>query len=93
MAFLCRSLTRQHPNVGPLALVQAVIPHMVARKKGKIVNVGSVTGFCPTPWAGVYASSKAALHAMTDVLRWEIRLYCRSASPSYYEFLPRQVGR
>jgi short-subunit dehydrogenase len=50
-------------------LIQAVVPHMVAKGKGKIVNVGSITGFAAGPFAGAYISSKAALHCSTDALR------------------------
>jgi len=54
-------------------LAQAVIPHMAARKKGLVINVGSVSGEVPTPFVGHYAAAKAALHAVTEVLNMECR--------------------
>ncbi|KAE8680668.1 Integrase-type DNA-binding superfamily protein [Hibiscus syriacus] len=60
-------------TLGQLRMVQQVVPHMASRRQGIIVNVGSVVGKVPTPWAGSYCSSKAAVHAMTNTLRVELR--------------------
>jgi len=58
--------------VGPVALVQAVVPHMARRRRGRIVNIGSVAGVTTTPFSGAYSASKAALHALDEALRMEL---------------------
>src|SRR4051794_40850225 len=58
--------------VGVVALTQALVPGMVARRDGCIVNVGSVSGIMPTPFSGAYCASKAAVHALSDALRMEL---------------------
>lgn len=56
----------------PLELARAVLPLMVSRKRGSIVNIGSVSGILTTPFAGAYCASKAALHALSDAMRMEL---------------------
>lgn len=60
-------------TLGQLRLVQQVVPYMASQRRGSIVNVGSVVGRVSTPWAGSYCSSKAAVHAMSNTLRVELR--------------------
>lgn len=56
----------------PMALARAVLPDMIARRSGLIVNVSSISGVTPTPFAGPYCASKAALTALSDSLRMEL---------------------
>lgn len=59
---------------GVTAMCRAAVPLMARRHAGVIANVGSVSGEATTPFAGAYCASKAALHALTDALRMELRL-------------------
>ncbi|CAH0348197.1 SDR family oxidoreductase [Aquabacterium sp. CECT 9606] len=57
----------------PMALTRAVLPGMIDRGRGTVVNISSVSGVMPTPFAGAYCASKAALNAASDALRMELR--------------------
>lgn len=56
----------------PLQLIQAAAPIMRSQQSGLIINIGSISGIIPTPFSGAYASSKAALHCLSDALRMEL---------------------
>ncbi len=57
---------------GLVRVTQAVLPQMRAAGRGRIVNIGSVTGRIAMPFQGVYASSKHAIEGLTDALRREV---------------------
>jgi short-subunit dehydrogenase len=57
----------------PLALAAALAPKMVDRGRGAIVNIGSMVWVSPFPHLGLYASSRAALSAATQVMELELR--------------------
>ncbi len=57
----------------PVGLIRAVLPDMIARRRGMIVNVSSISGVAPTPFASPYCASKAAVNALSDSLRMELK--------------------
>ncbi|MCE9673135.1 SDR family NAD(P)-dependent oxidoreductase [Myxococcus stipitatus] len=57
---------------GVMRVTNAVLPSMRARGAGRIVNVGSVSGFVGVPFHGAYAASKHALAGYTEALRVEL---------------------
>jgi short-subunit dehydrogenase len=54
---------------------QAVLPIMRAQGHGRIVNIGSVVGFLPAPYQGIYAASKHALEGYSESLDHEVRQF------------------
>ncbi len=52
----------------PVALTLAVLPRMLERDRGVIVNVGSLAGRVGSPREAAYAASKYALHGWSEVM-------------------------
>lgn len=57
---------------GATRVVRAVLPQMRAQRSGLILNVSSLVNQLPVPFQGYYSASKAALHAYTEALRYEV---------------------
>jgi len=55
-----------------LKLTKAVLPGMILRRKGRILNVGSVYSYAPVPLQSVYAACKAFLLSFSASLRNEL---------------------
>jgi short-subunit dehydrogenase len=57
---------------GLVAVSQAFIPFMRARKQGRIINISSVVGKVSIPLMGPYTSTKYAVESISDVMRLEL---------------------
>jgi 3-oxoacyl-[acyl-carrier protein] reductase len=58
---------------GPLYCARAVLPGMLARGHGRIVNVSSGAGFAAIPMLSAYVMSKTALYRLSENLAAETR--------------------
>jgi short-subunit dehydrogenase len=58
--------------ISVLAMVQRLFPHL-AQPGARIVNLGSVSGALVTPFSGAYCATKAAVHALSDAMRMELK--------------------
>ena len=56
---------------GVLYAINAVLPHMLARGSGQIVNLSSVVALKVGALGGVYAATKAAVRTLSEALRLE----------------------
>ncbi len=57
---------------GLIWCTQAVLPHMIRQRSGRIVNVSSVAGKRALPHISAYCASKFAVQAFSDSLRMEV---------------------
>lgn len=57
----------------PLRLAHAVLPGMLARGRGTIVNIASLAALAPTPGMTWYNAGKGGLGAASEALRGELR--------------------
>lgn len=56
---------------GPIRMIRAFEPLIIAQK-GRIVNIGSISGILARPNLGAYAMSKHAIEALTDSLAGQL---------------------
>lgn len=56
----------------PVQLMRAVLPAMIERGEGHIVNVSSMAMAVNTPWFATYGASKSGLSAFVESLRVEL---------------------
>ncbi|KAG0197205.1 hypothetical protein BGX28_009296 [Mortierella sp. GBA30] len=55
-----------------MKMTKIVVPQMVARKNGLIINLGSFAGLVPTPFLSVYSGSKAFLSSWSQAIGAEL---------------------
>ena len=55
------------------SLTRHLLPQMIAKRRGGILNVSSSAGFLPIPGLAVYAATKAYVASFSEALRAELR--------------------
>ena len=76
---------------GVLYCSRALLPGMVARNRGHVINIGSVASDTPYPGGNVYGASKAfvrqfSLNLKADLLGTDVRVSCVEPAMTKTEF-------
>jgi short-subunit dehydrogenase len=56
-----------------VVLTRALVPGMVQRGRGRVLNIGSTAGFQPGPYMAGYYASKAFVNTFTEALAFELQ--------------------
>ena len=59
--------------LGPIRLIAALLPSLLAKPQAAILNVSSALGFMPSALTPTYCATKAAVHNYTESLRFQLR--------------------
>lgn len=57
---------------GLLSMTRLIVPAMIKRGKGHIINIGSIAGDAAYPGGSIYCATKAAVKALSDGLRIDL---------------------
>jgi len=58
---------------GLVRMTKAVLPHMRAAGRGRIINISSVLGLVPAPYMASYAATKHAIEGYSESVDHEVR--------------------
>jgi short-subunit dehydrogenase len=61
--------------IATILVAREVLPHMIQRGSGHIINIGSLGSFVATPTYTVYSASKFGVRGFTEALRREVGVY------------------
>ena len=87
---------------GPMLCCKHVGPHMIRRRSGKVINMGSVLAVRVARYMSAYTASKAALVHFTRTVAWEWmrhNIQVNALCPGYFltdmnaEFFSTEKGR
>jgi serine 3-dehydrogenase len=73
---------------GLLYVTRAILPHMVARRRGHVVNIGSTAGHQTYPMGNVYNATKFGVRALTEGMNLDVAgtpIRVSSVDPGYVE--------
>lgn len=81
-------------------LVRRILPGLVARGRGAILNVGSTAGMFPSPGLGVYSATKAYVNLLSECLSAElagtgvtVTALCPGPVPTEFQEVAGTTGR
>lgn len=78
---------------GLILLCRAVLPYMIQRKKGHIINMSSIAGILAAPTYSIYAASKYGVRGFSNALRREVGIYNIQVSVLYPGGVRTEFGR
>jgi short-subunit dehydrogenase len=58
--------------IAPIELTRLLLPAMLAKRRGVVVNVSSMSGKVPTPYNAVYSATKFGLNGFAAAIRYEL---------------------
>jgi NADP-dependent 3-hydroxy acid dehydrogenase YdfG len=78
---------------GVIQATRAVLPHMIERKSGHIINMGSQAAFVATPTYTVYSATKFGLRGFSEALRREVGVWNIKVSVLYPGNVSTEFGQ
>lgn len=76
-----------------IQLTRAVLPGMIRRGKGHIINIASIAGLIGTPTYSVYAASKFGMRGFSEALRREVAIFGIKVSTVYPGGVATEFGQ